>query len=99
MGGPLNRKSWSLILFLKLSVMRKLSETITQVVLVSLWKFSSIRGEGFLELPSELTCWKGLGFVKCLIPREIIIVSICSVLHQLRMFKGTNLGIQGHFII
>ncbi|MFQ6643229.1 hypothetical protein Gotur_017386 [Gossypium turneri] len=35
--------------------MLRLLETITQVILVSLWRFNLTGGEGFQELPSGLT--------------------------------------------
>ncbi|MBA0876690.1 hypothetical protein Goshw_024235 [Gossypium schwendimanii] len=35
--------------------MLRLLGTITQVVLVSLWRFNLTRGEGFQEFPSRLT--------------------------------------------
>lgn len=57
----------------------------TAVVLVSLWRFNLTRMEGFPELLSELICLRDLVFAKCLILREITIVSTCFVLHHLRL--------------
>lgn len=58
--------------------------SIISVVLVSLWRFSLIRGEEFQELLSELICWNDPAYVKFLILREIIIAFICFALHHKR---------------
>lgn len=50
------------------------------VVLVSLWRSSLTKREGFQELLSEHIYSKDLVFASCLILREIIIVSTCFVL-------------------
>ena len=44
--------------------MQRLSETIIQVGLVSLWRFNLIKGEGFQEQLSGLICRKDPVFVK-----------------------------------
>jgi hypothetical protein len=54
------------------------------VVLVSLWRFNLIKKEEYQALLSEHICWKDHVFARCQIPRGIITVSTCSVLHLQR---------------
>jgi len=73
----------SLCMFLK-STLTYVGKSHIAVVLVNLWRFSSIIWEESQELLLEHICWRGHEFVKFLILKETIIAFTCFALRQNR---------------